>query len=373
MPKRRHKLLTALAAAVLIAAASGLAWTQREALIALVSPSAGDEGRRRPPPLVQVAHAEEGQLRERLSSVGTLIAPEKVMLTTESAGRVAEVRFEDGAQVTRGQVLLVMERRQAQAEVERAQARVAEREAELRRRQELSEQQFVSQGELDTAIAADKDARASLSIARDRLDDRTLEAPFDGTTGRRLISPGALVEPGTPVAELVQTDTLDLLLDVPGTELARIEPDVQVRATTPAYADRSFSGRVTYVGTQVDQATRTLPLEARIDNTNGLLKPGMLMDVELLLGARTLIRVPEAAIVTQGPSQLVYVVNEQGRVERRPVEVVLRRDGWVDIAEGVAAGEPVVTKGLAALRDGMRIRTGTKSKQRDGDAPAPPR
>ncbi len=288
---------------------------------------AGDgRERRRPPPLVEVTPAEQARIEERLAATGTLIAPEAVMITAEAAGRVTAIRFEEGDRVAEGDVIVELEAVRAEAEVARAAARLAEQERELERRRELYGQDFVSEGELDTAIAAVEDAEAGLKIARDALADRLLRAPFDGVTGRRLISPGALVEPGTVVTRLVSADGIDLLVDIPGTELARVHLGQRVRATTPAYPERVFQGQIRFIGTEVDTATRTLPVEARIDNSSRLLKPGLFMQAQLIVDQRRTVRVPEEALVAQGPTERIYVVDDEDRAERRSVQTGTRRE-----------------------------------------------
>jgi len=351
------------------AAGGGLLWFQRD-----TGGASGD----RPPPLVSVTPAEKASVRERLVATGSLVAPESVAITAEAAGRVERVRFTEGARVTAGQVLIELEQTRAEAEVERAAARLTQRDREAERRRELGADDFVSEGELDRAVAAAEEAESALEIARDALEDRTIRAPFDGVTGRRRVSPGALIEPTTVVTRLVKTRTLDLLLDIPGTESGRVQTGMPVEAHTPAYPERTFSGTVRFVGTEVDQATRTLPIEARIDNAEGLLKPGMYLRGELILAERQAVRVPEAAVIAQGPTQLVYVVDDEGRAKRRPVQTGIRRAGWVEIRDGVAAGERVVTKGLGVLRDGIAVRTGPPEGapagppgERAGEGPSP--
>ncbi|MCF7985589.1 MAG: efflux RND transporter periplasmic adaptor subunit [Thiohalocapsa sp.] len=356
--------VAALIAAAVIIAAGVIAWMQRDTLMALLG-EAGERPGARPPPVVEVATAERADVPERLSATGTLIAPESVMITAEAPGRVERIAFTEGARVEKDEVLVRLETTAARAELDRAEARLVEREHDLRRMRELGREQFVSEGELDRAVAAAKSARAEVDLARERLDDLTLTAPFAGVTDRRLISPGALVQPDTPITRLRRTDSLDLLVDVPGTEVARIEPGMAVRARTPAYPERRFEGTVTFVGSAVERATRTLPLEVRIDNTHGLLKPGMYLEAELLLAERQIVRVPEAAVVARGPVQRVYVLGDDSKADRRTVRTGTRRDGWVEIVEGVQAGERIVTAGLGVLRDGMRVQV---APEREGSA-----
>jgi membrane fusion protein (multidrug efflux system) len=221
---------------------------------------------------------------------------------------------------------------------------LAETRSDLQRLRDLKAQQFASQSELDQAKAAADSAAAALTRAREDLRDRVIKAPFTGLVGRRMVSPGALLEPVTPVAELRRTDPLDLLFDVPETALGRIEPGQRVRAATPALPGERFMGELTLVGTAVDPATRTLPQEATFPNPDGRLKPGMFLHTELITGERTLLSVPEAAVIARGPTQHVYVLDAQAApktnagppqtgghqsltIRRQTVKTDVRRDG----------------------------------------------
>ncbi|MEA1052182.1 efflux RND transporter periplasmic adaptor subunit [Lamprobacter modestohalophilus] len=225
--------------------------------------------------------------------------------------------------------------------------------------------------------------------------------------------PGALLEPGMAIASLSRTAPLDLLLDVPGNELAKIETGQQVVATTPAYPQQRFEGRVTFVSPEVAEDTRTLALEATFDNADHQLKPGLFMTAELVTDRREILRVPEAAVIAEGPSEHLFIVDtkdtaeistdaarqgsepsrssegetseqdqdgtqtqpetqengpakdgptSQARVRRQPVQTGIRRDGWVEITSGVSADEQVVVAGLQRLRDGIAV-------QINGDSP----
>jgi membrane fusion protein (multidrug efflux system) len=320
-----------------------------------------------------------------IGAVGTLVPPEAVTVTTEAAGRVAEVVFTEGDRVEAGELLVRLERDEDEARVREAEARVVQRRRETARLAELFARDFVSANEVERADAALQEAQAALAIAREALDERGIEAPFAGITGRRLVSPGAFLEAGAPITRLTQTVPLDLLFEVPGRQIAGLRTGLRVEAVTPAYPGETFVGEVTFVGAEVDPATRTLPLEATLPNESGRLKPGMFVNVSLVLESRDALTAPEAAVISRGPRQLVYRVEDGGSGEaqaaqrepppprpptamrdgdeERPwrvvtvtVETGVRRDGWVEIRSGLAAGDRVVTEGHAALRDGMRVR-----------------
>ncbi|MBK5942028.1 hypothetical protein CCR96_22850 [Halochromatium roseum] len=346
-----------------------LGWWNRAALLALIeSPASTETAQQQPAPVVKVAPVEQAEIEARIQATGTLKAAETLTLTARSRGRVEAVHFDEGSEVSKHQALVLLERKRAQAAVREASARVAQTARQLERFETLAADSFVSETELEQARATASEARAALQVSSEDLADRIIEAPFDGLIGRRLISPGALLEPGMAIASLSRTAPLDLLLDVPGKELAKIETGQQVIATTPAYPQQRFEGRVTFVAPEVAEDTRTLALEATFDNADHQLKPGLFMTAELVTDRREILRVPEAAVIAQGPTNHLFVVDtkdaaSQARVRRQPVQTGIRRDGWVEITRGVSADERVVVEGLQRLRDGIAVHIGDDRKR----------
>ncbi|MFW6257978.1 MAG: efflux RND transporter periplasmic adaptor subunit [Halochromatium sp.] len=346
---------------LLLAVILALGWWNREALLALIeSPASTETEQERPPPTVEVAAVERAEIEARLQATGSLKAAETVTITARSRGRVEAVRFEEGSEVSKHQALVLLERKRAQAAVREAAARVAQTARQLERLETLDADAFVSETELEEARAAASEARAALQVSSEDLADRIVEAPFDGRIGRRRISPGALLEPGMTIASLSRTAPLDLLLDVPDNALAKIETGQQVIATTPAYPQQRFKGRVTFVSPEIAEDTRTLTLEATFDNADHQLKPGLFMTAELVTDRREILRVPEAAVIAQGPRHHLFVLDtkdadSQARVRRQPVQTGIRRDGWVEITDGVSADERVVVEGVQRLRDGIAV------------------
>lgn len=344
-----------LAAAILaIAVAGALLWgtTWR-------AQSGGRPGGSRPmsPEIpVELQPVELRRIEETVRTVGTLTAAESVILTTEAAGRVESIEFEEGNRVEAGDLLVLLESAEQRARLAEARTRVDETKRELERHQTLYERDVVSESRLDVVRTEHAQARAELQAAIEALDDRRIEAPFAGRTGRRLISPGAVLEPGNEITRIVSLGALDLLFEVPGDRVGAIRQGLRVRARTPAWPERSFEGTVYFVGSEVAQETRTLPLEARIPNEAGRLKPGMFMDVELIVAEREAVTIPETALLSRGPASYVFVVDEENVVKRMPVRPGVRRAGWIEIEQGLAEGDRVVVAGLQRVRDGVKVR-----------------
>jgi membrane fusion protein (multidrug efflux system) len=387
--QRQRSARPGLLALALCAAAATAGWLWRDELGAIFSGGDDQSGSRSRMSLVETTPVAQRRVEQRIAATGTLLASETVTVTARTRGRVEAVRFNEGDAVATGEPLVVLERTRAQARVREAKAQRTETRSDLERLRTLRGEQFVSESRLEQAAAAAESAAAGLTLAEADLDDRVIAAPFAGVVGRRLVSPGALLEPGTPVADLRRNDPIDLLFDVPEAAIGPIERGQRVRASTPALPEQTFDGKLTLVGTALNTNTRTLPLEATFGNQRGLLKPGMFMQVTVITGERELLSVPEAAVIARGPTQHVFALErgasspgtkaspganpgagedpsaQKGKqsaagataiARRRAVKTGIRRDGWVEIRSGLQADDRVVVAGLQGLRDGAKVR-----------------
>lgn len=317
---------------------------------------------------VQVTEVEVRTLQEGLRGIGTLRALAEVVISSEVAGRVESVLFEEGSPVEAGQVLVTLEdeklRRQLAASdsvLEAARVRVANLERSFERQQRLVEQGLVSEEEfeqvrtdLDAARAEMAQLQAQVELVREQLQDTEIRAPFAGTISERLVDPGAYVSPGDPLAHLYQLDPLEISFSVPERFAGRIAEGQPVSVTTAAYPDRSFDGQVSYLSPSIDEATRTLGVKARVPNLDKQLKPGAFATALVTVGERKNPVVPSEALVATRTGYMVFVV-EDGRARARDVETGLRREAEVEITEGLNPGELVVRSGHMRLDPGMPV------------------
>ena len=225
----------------------------------------------------------------------------------------------------------------------------------LRQYQRISE--LVQQGSdslshLDQRFAARDAAAARLAELRAQLSDRLIVAPFAGVLGIRSVSRGTVVKPGDEITTLDDIDLIKLDFSVPEAFLAFVQPGLEIRTSSVAYAEKSFVGRVSVVDTRIDPRTRAIRIRALIPNTDHLLRPGMLLRVELRANPQRSLSLPEQAIVPEGEHHYVFVVNEEGRVRRVEVRIGRRRPGAVEVLSGLSGDERVVV-------DGVDLRPGT--------------
>jgi RND family efflux transporter MFP subunit len=211
------------------------------------------------------------------------------------------------------------------------------------------------QGAVKAAEAQVRQREATLDLGRKRLTDTVVPAPLTGVVARRHVATGEFVKDNTALFTLVATDPLKYVGTVPERAAPEIRAGQEVRLAVEAFGPRAFPGHVTRVAPVVDVPTRTLALEARVPNGQGLLKPGFFARGAVLV--RRDARVPfvpaEALAYVVGISK-VFVVAD-GRAQERLVKAGLREAGWVEILDGVKAGETVATSGLAQLYDGAPV------------------
>jgi membrane fusion protein (multidrug efflux system) len=150
---------------------------------------------------------------------------------------------------------------------------------------------------------------------------------------------------------------MKLDFSVPAVYLGLLELELPVTATTRAWQGRRFEGRVKSIDSRVDPVTRTVVVRALLPNPDHLLRPGMLMRVDLLNRQREAIMIPEECLVPLGKRQFVYVVDpsSENTVEHREVSIGTRRPGEVEIVEGLASGELVITDGTLKVRPGSKV------------------
>jgi membrane fusion protein, multidrug efflux system len=292
---------------------------------------------------------------DRIEALGTARANESVVLSAKVTETVARINFEDGQQVSEGAVLVELTDRAEVAALKEAQAAFAEAEKQTRRLEDLVSQGTVPRSAVDQQVALRDQARARMDAIRARLADRVITAPFAGQLGFRMVSPGALVTPGTQITTLDDIATIKLEFSVPERFFAELRPGRSIDAVTAAYPEQTFSGEVASVDSRVDPATRSVMVRALVDNADGLLRPGMLMVVELITPARDVLVIDEISLIQVGSEAFVYRVASDNTAERVVVQPGRRSRGRVEIIDGLQAGDRIVSEGVVKLRPGMAL------------------
>jgi membrane fusion protein (multidrug efflux system) len=308
---------------------------------------------------VIVAEARVMPVAERVEALGTLRANESVSITSNVTETISAVHFDDGQRVKEGDLLVEMTSAEEHALLEEGQARAAEAERQYDRVRSLARQRSASESLLDERKRDLDTARAALVAIESRLADRLVKAPFSGVLGLRNISRGALVEPGDLITTLDDDSVMKLDFTVPSVFLSSLKPGLRIEAQSRAYGERVFDGVVRGVDSRIDPVTRSVTVRALLPNPERALRPGLLMQVQLLIDPRDAVVVPEAALMQQGQDHFVALLvdGDDGlTVERKQVEIGTRQPGVVEIRSGLAAGNRVVTEGQDKARPGQPVK-----------------
>lgn len=310
-----------------------------------------------PPPAVIVTEAQLEALVDRVEALGTLRANESVSLTASVTETVTGIYFDDGQRVKAGAILAEMTSAEEHAQLEEAQAMVDEARRQFERVQSLATQGTASRSLLDERRRDWETARARLAAIESRLADRLVKAPFSGVVGLRNLSLGALVRPGDLITTLDDDRVMKLEFSVPSTFLETLRLGLPITAKARAYGDREFVGRVMSIDSRVDPVTRSIKVRAVLPNADRVLKPGLLMRVDLLKNPREGVVIPETALTPLGQQHYVLVVDaaKDNQVERREVKIGARQPGEVEIVEGLKPGETVITHGVQIARPGQKV------------------
>jgi membrane fusion protein (multidrug efflux system) len=289
-----------------------------------------------------------GELVDEISALGSLRAWESVVITASVSERVEAVHFEDGDTVAEGAPLITLRQNAEQAALREQEEILKEADREVKRLRDLAKRNQVAQTDLDSMRTRAAIARHKLDELQAGIADRTIVAPFAGVLGLRIVSPGALVSPGQTITTLDDVRRLRLDFSVPATMLGALQVGQQIRARTPAF-DQEFPGNITAIDGRVDPLTRSITTRAALDNPDGLLKPGMLIEVTLLTQTRQVLLLPEESLISQSARHFVWIV-EGGLARRTDIVIGARRPGWVEVISGVSAGAHIVRDGVGNLR-----------------------
>ena len=334
---------------------------------------------------VEMGKPEKLIWQKSVLAVGSLRSDESVIVRAEQSGRITALNFKEGQPVRMGQVLVQLDDSVARAELEQARANQKLGKAKFDRAVELKQRNFISGQAQDEAENAMRVADATVSLADAKLAKLTIKAPFSGTVGLRTASTGDYVKDGQDIVNLEKTDPIKVDFKVPEIFQSKIKLGQALSVALDALPGQAFTGKVIAVNPQLDTAGRAVVLRAQMDNRSGVLKPGMFARVRLTLAdTGEAVVVPEQSVAMQGEDQIMFKVID-GRAMRTKVEVGQRRDGKVEIIEGVSGNDTIVIAGWQRLRDGAAVRSAggggavggapaggaAKAIAADGKAPVP--
>src|SRR5213083_210398 len=310
-----------------------------------------------PPVQVITVEARRQTVWESLSSPGTIAANEQVEIKAETDGIVQEINFAEGERVEKGRMLVKLDETKLAASVAEAEANLKMSQANYDRAQHLVHDKLISQQEFEPTASIFAVNRAGLDLKKRDLKDARVYAPFAGIVGARQISPGQVITRNTALTWLVDLDTVKAEVKVPERHLRQLKLGQAMEFTVAAFPGEKFRGEVYFISPQIDEGTRTALVKARIPNSDAKLRGGMFAGLDLRLQLRdAAIVIPEPALMSNGDTFSVFVIDEKSSAQVRLVQVGLRLAGKAEIVKGLNPGEMVVVEGTQKLRPGAPVK-----------------
>ncbi len=304
---------------------------------------------------VEAAKVIAAPLSEQVTAIGTLLSDEAVTVSSEIPGRLKEIHFQEGQPIEKGAPLFTLDDSVYQAQLADAEARLKLAEQTNKRTAQLFSNKYATAQSADESTSNLAVNTAAVELARVQLEKAHIVAPFAGIVGLRHVSVGEYITAGQALVNLEAIDPVKADFRVPEKFLPAIRVGQTIRIKVDAFPDDSFEGKVYAIDPRLDVAGRSLLVRALVPNRDKQLRPGLFARVTVLLQLKEdALTVPEQAIVPQGDSQFVFKIVD-GKVKLTKVVTGTRREGRVEIVEGLAAGDEVVTAGQLKIRDGSAV------------------
>ena len=361
-----------------------------------------------PAPAIDVATASAitRSLQRGVEVVGSLAADEEVVVSAQAPGELAELKVDFGGFVTRGQVIALIDQRDAKLRVEQAEAtlkqtmarlgmtdgekfdpnrtadvRVAKAQLDWEKMNLDRQARLVEKGDIARALydqastthslaqaryqaavdavnqqlALVEQQRASLNLAKKAVADTVVRSPINGSVKEKHTSRGSYLPVNGRIVTLVKINPLRLRADIPEYAAASVRSGQTMTLTVEAFPDRTFTGRVVRIGASLNEQTRSLTIEAEVANPGNLLRPGMFAKSTLVTSKDApAVMVPLRAVQQVAGLNKVFVI-ENGTASERIVKIGATDGDLIEVVAGVKSGESVATSNLDKLQEGSAV------------------
>jgi len=318
-----------------------------------------------PPETVTTAVVNKESWEGLITSVGSLEAVQGVMLTAELPGKILRIAFEPGTKVKAGDLLLQQDISSEEAQLSAAEATLALAKLDLERSRKLLATKSVAQAKYDSDNAQYKQAVAQIDGIRATIRKKTIRAPFAGRLGIRLVNLGQILKEGEPIVSLQTINPIFVNFFLPQQQLAQVKPGLKVRVTTDALPGQVIEGEITAISPEVDVATRNIRVQATVANSQENLRPGMFVNVSVVLPSREeVLAIPATAVLYAPYGDTVFVVHDKKSengdppvkvVRQKIVQLGEKRGDFVAIVSGLDKDETVVSTGVFKLRNEQTV------------------
>ncbi|RAP38676.1 hypothetical protein B1207_02005 [Legionella quinlivanii] len=309
------------------------------------------------PPLITVetAHVTERVLAEQFETLGSLASMDSIDISSEIAGQISAIHFQPGALVKKDTLLIQLDSTVMKSQLASAKASLSLSETNYKRTKELAQKSLASEQALDRALADLREKRNAVKVKQAQLEKLNLRAPFTGTLGSKQVSVGQYVKMGQALVHLVANQQLRVEYNVPERLLPRLHNGQRVRISSDAFPTQVFIGKVNYIAPAIDKDTRTIAVEALIDNSKNQLSAGLFVRVKHQLGlARKRLLVPEESLIPTISGQKIFVLRGDKAITVR-VKTGTHHAAMTEVCQGLKADDIIIVRGQHKLKEGTKV------------------
>ena len=304
---------------------------------------------------VEVYPVVPESLFDKVEVLGTAQANESVDLSSTVTETIKSISFTDGEYVLKDNVLAILEQDEEQAQLKAAQAQLEEHQREFDRLQRLFKKKAASKRTVEERQTQVVIAEQMIEEIKARIADRTITAPFDGVLGIRQVSVGALVSTGDVLTTIDDIHRIKLDFYVPSIFLPQLKRGNEVKAKVEALNQSVFEGNIDTINTRIDPVTRSVLVRAVLPNPDLVLKPGLLMKIDLVRNQREALTIPEESVIQRKNRFYVLVINNDNIVIEQEIEVGTHYPGKMEVIAGINEGDKVVVRGIHTVRNGEEV------------------
>lgn len=289
---------------------------------------------------------------------GSVQANESVKITSVVQEKIKSIKFKEGSLVSKGSVLVELFNEEESAVLKQAKAELEESVLNYERTQKLTKEGNASQALLDKRLKEKKKLEGKVEEILAQIRDLTISAPFDGIISTKNFSEGSFVEPGDIIANLYDIDSVKIEVFVPEKYVNMINKEKNITVNSLGNKDKNFYGYVYAIDPYIDSETRTFRLIGLIKNNKDYnLKPGMMVNVKIVLDSRKALTVPEGSIVPESNETFVYIINKNSKAIKTKVKTGKRKDGLIEITNGVTEDSLVIYEGTNKIKSGSKVKS----------------
>ncbi len=305
---------------------------------------------------VKTQPVETHNLKEYTVFPGSVEARDDITVSSQEGGTVEDLYFQKGDKISKGEVLAEIDKKLLKAKLDEAKANLKLRKAGFRKSKKLHKTDSITDMEMLKAKTNLEQAKARVETAKVRHNRASVESPVSGIIVEKYLEKGELASPGSPVARIQNISSVKIEIEIPESDITHYEKETPVEISLKAYPGKTFKGKISYISSNADRASRTFNTEVSVENPNLVLKQGMIADLKVLKRKYTgVVAVPLDTVITDEKGDWVFVL-KNGKALKKPVSIETVIEDKAIISEGLKAGEELIYKGHRDVISGEKVR-----------------